>query len=609
MNIVPNKLTLSQLFVNTIEQFVVPTYQRRYSWRFPQVAALFEDINLLKNNDGHLFGMIILHTGGGYNGTFMQPELVDGQQRMTSLTLLLKSLQNAFNKFDRKEKVRDIEKMLTCSGGKNKLLLGELDNLDYEIIMKNGDYSEIKNQNLLNAVYHFDQFLNELNEDELDVFFNKLINVAIIIRLDVTMAQDAYKLFETINNRGLKLSATDIIKNFLLGHASKINDDKTLEDVKKIWSNIITDLDGLSEDDFFRQYMCSILKRKITQSSLITEFKSHYFENVLDTELLGEYEIYINEEEDEDDELLEKNDDIIDEIIKDLNSENEELKEERISITDFLKKVRKSSKIYRLINYAKFEDTRINRRIINLQRILAKPSYIFLMHFLDRDYSINTKIEVLKIIEILMLRRHVCEYRTSENDMIFSHLMEALDEENEEELIIKVKSLIFNHCPIDNEFEDKLPSHDFKGKLVDRARYVLEQLEYEINGNTNETSINASNEVHIEHIIPQTIYTKKSKEIFGDWVAYLGERVKTNHKKYVNRIGNLTLLSAPLNIQASNNPFARKKKSYKSSSLKITNELAKKNDFKFSHLEQRSKEITKKALTIWNINFDDVELE
>ena len=88
-----------------------------------------------------------------------------------------------------------------------------------------------------------------------------------------------------------------------------------------------------------------------------------------------------------------------------------------------------------------------------------------------------------------------------------------------------------------------------------------------------------------------------------------GERVKTNHKKYVNRIGNLTLLSAPLNIQASNNPFARKKKSYKSSSLKITNELAKKNDFKFSHLEQRSKEITKKALTIWNINFDDVELE
>ena len=61
MKIATNPLSLAQLLANTGEQFVVPSYQRRYSWKYQHTAALFDDIDLLKNNDGHLFGMIILH--------------------------------------------------------------------------------------------------------------------------------------------------------------------------------------------------------------------------------------------------------------------------------------------------------------------------------------------------------------------------------------------------------------------------------------------------------------------------------------------------------------------------------------------------------------------
>ena len=107
-----------------------------------------------------------------------------------------------------------------------------------------------------------------------------------LIRLDVGMSQDAYKLFETINNRGLKLSPTDIIKNFLLGHAAKISPG-TLEETKKLWSRIIINLDAIDSDDFFRQFMCSLIQRKITKTRLVFEFNKYYFKHIDKADILG----------------------------------------------------------------------------------------------------------------------------------------------------------------------------------------------------------------------------------------------------------------------------------------------------------------------------------
>jgi len=77
-------------------------------------------------------------------------------------------------------------------------------------------------KNIRDAYNNFSQWLGNFPSQELNHFFFTLTNMTVIIRLDVGKAQDAYKLFETINNRGLRLSPTDIIKNFLLGHAAKI---------------------------------------------------------------------------------------------------------------------------------------------------------------------------------------------------------------------------------------------------------------------------------------------------------------------------------------------------------------------------------------------------
>jgi len=601
MNITPNKLSIAQLFATPNEQFIVPSYQRRYAWGYNQYVALFEDIDMLKANDGHLFGMIILHTDY-HNGGINQPEIVDGQQRMTTLLIFLKAFEYVYRNKGKSEKADEIKKMISCKGldevVRPKLVLGDLDNADMEMLVLGDGVSDFTNNNIEAAFNDYVEWLSALNIEELNLLFYKLTSIAVIIRLDVAMAQDAYKLFETINNRGLKLTPTDIIKNFLLGHAAKIGQEQTLRKVKSIWSNIIINLDEIDSDDFLRQYICSILHRKITKSKLVLEFKKYYLGHVEQADLLGEYEYYQDLDGTDDTE-----DDVDDNDVGEETTEDgeENANEDKFNILEFLQRLEQMSAMYRKISLGTHNVPILNRNIRNLNNILSKPSYIFLMHFLiEEQYSLDEKQKVLDYIETLMLRRHICERRTSENDDMFAKMVPFVGQSN---ILSQVRNFIVEneYMPSDSEFEECLPKHQFKGRLIDRAKYILERIEYHKRGNTNELRISSNSEVHLEHIIPQTIHTRKSKQEYGDWTGYLGDRSVVKHKKYVNYIGNMTLLGELLNIQAGNNPFAKKKGSYRKSSFLITQKLATQNDFKFSHVDKRSEDITKIAVKIWQI--------
>ena len=154
--------------------------------------------------------------------------------------------------------------------------------------------------------------------------------------------------------------------------------------------------------------------------------------------------------------------------------------------------------------------------------------------------------------------------------------------------------------PSDAEFKEKITQHDFKGQSENRAKYVLEEIEYYITGNTGEKYIGGGDNVHLEHIMPQTITTKRSKEDYGDWEKYLGEEGTKMHRTMVSKIGNLTLLAAPLNIKASNNPFLAKKIEYDKSDIKITQQLKNFYEFKLKQIETRSKNLAQKAVKIWS---------
>lgn len=605
MKITPSQLTISQLLSSKNEQFFIPAYQRRYAWRNKELVELFEDINLLDKNDSHFLGTILLLTEV-HKANINMLEVVDGQQRIISLSLLLEAIKDRFIELDNKDIVNEVEGYLCCQGidrkKQNKIVLGDLDEPDYSKVLKvknetdMSDEPEIKNKKLLNAYIEFKKRITTYDFEQLNEYYFKLINNTMVVRLDAEKAKDAYKLFETINNRGLKLSPTDIIKNFLLGHASTVGEN-VLKEVRECWKSVIVSLDGTETDAFFRQYLMGILQRKFTFKKLNFEFKKYYLTTVKEADVLPEYRFFneLKEYENGEEKAIDENNEFEPPIVNPKVISSKKIN--KITLIEFAKSLKDAAAIYGKIINKTFDSKNINRHIYNLQRIESFPAYTFLLCLLRQDIDEKVAVKVLKLIGSFMLRRHICEYRTAELDDIFSKLTDI----SKENILGELKNRLTKFFPRNDEFEERLSTHSFKGN-EDRAKYVLEQFEYNIIGDQGEYVINSGNEVHLEHIIPQTIDTKKARKEYGDWVSYLGSESLAKHEQYVDRIGNYTLLGQKLNIKASNNPFRAKKKEYKKSNIRLTQDVvANYSRFKFKQVEKRSMDFSKIAVKIWSL--------
>lgn len=592
MRITPNTQTIGQLFFTNNEQFFVPPYQRRYAWGMKQLDAFFNDISNLGDNEVHLLGTVIFLTESHIAGV-NKLELVDGQQRITSLSLLLKVIKDELKKNNVNEH-NEIENFLNCKTADhikaNKVALGDLDNSDYVKIMLDSSIGDIENKNLLGAVQYLKEKISSL-EDGLSEFYNKLKNRVIIIRLDIAEAKDAYKLFESINNRGLKLTVTDTIKNFILGHASIINDE-TLSVVKDNWTEVIVNLDGIDSDKFFRHFMMGKLKAKIPNSKLADQFKHYYYINIKEAEKLSDYKAHLN--------LVErvKNDEsqIENDEENDIATNNEEnYVDEKIDLISFSKILKNNSKTYAQIKNKKFKNKKINELLTDLERIEATPTLTFLLNLFQRKIEDGVVEEILKVLQTFMLRRHICNEQTSILDDIFAKLVTIDDAD----ILENIKNKLREYLPNEDEFIEKFIKADFKG-LENRAKYILEQFEYYLIGNQNEYKLQSGNEVHLEHIIPLTIDTKKAIKEFGNWPQYLGNRSLEKHKDFVWKIGNLTILAQKLNIVASNNPYENKLNEYEKSNIKLNKILVDSyKNFRFDEVKQRAESLANLAVKIW----------
>ncbi|UQR64290.1 HNH endonuclease family protein [Bradyrhizobium sp. C-145] len=227
--------------------------------------------------------------------------------------------------------------------------------------------------------------------------------------------------------------------------------------------------------------------------------------------------------------------------------------------------------------------------------IKATQTSGFLMHLRVGGCDDKQFREVLKLTESFVLRRHVCRERSNDTETLFARLC-GVDPKNPLEATKKAYREL---CPTDEKFKAEFAEAAFTSNLIERARYCLERIEASKHGKHDELQVLGATDVHVEHIMPQKIKTKKVKEELGDWVTYLGSNAESQHPKFVDRIGNLTLFAGALNIGASNNPFARKKAAYKESSIILTNELTKRSNFKFRDIEKRSGELSEIAVELW----------
>jgi hypothetical protein len=597
VNITPTTLTISQLLGSQNEQYVIPAYQRRYSWSRRQVGDLWDDIWGLEGKDVHLLGTIVCLTGYHTAG-LNRLELVDGQQRLTTISILLHCLLRRLRRENQEDEVRDLERLLRAKpqGGaaEVKIKLDSMDAAQFSQHCAGEEPSVVENQRLEEAFLCFDLWIDECEIEEVHRMLYYLQNQAVIIRLDVSDAKDAFKLFETINNRGLRLSEADIIKNFVLGNAARFGAGH-LQLAQQRWASMIRNLDRLGVETFFRHLMIAMLRTRITFRQLVERFVEEFMLGIEEAQALPERRYYGADDEAE---AAESEDDPLLTAAEDLDDDEPERAGVlgNMGFASFMDRLVAQSKAYREVSLAQTGNSQIDRRLRNLRLIKSVQTYGLLMSLRVNGCSDSDFLEVLRLTETFILRRHVCQERTNENETLFAKLCGV----DASAPVDAVRAAYAELTPSDDKFREQFATAQFVRGTMDRARYCLEQMELHLQGEHAELAVLGSDQVHVEHIIPQKIKTRRALQELGDWPSYLGAGSEAKHPRYVNLIGNLTLFAGELNIGASNHPYGRKKEAYTKSSLKLTHTLpTAQPEFRFAQVETRSRDLAELAVQIW----------
>jgi hypothetical protein len=362
--------------------------------------------------------------------------------------------------------------------------------------------------------------------------------------------KSAYRLFETLNDRGLDLSAVDLIKNHLLKIATE--DDIDIDKMKNLWEEIILNLDGIDKVRFFRQYLQSSsvyeVKGKITKEQLYDKFCK----------------------------ILSEVDDIV----------------------EFIEDIRRQSLVYNQINnfsidkYDVSKDDTINRHLRNIDAIKATTSYTFLLRVFNKMEDVGNIIKILKLIETFAVRRNIVGVSTADLDSIYNHLCNETFKIGIDPYEY-TKGYLNKNMPTNSEFEEKFKFVQLQQN--NQTKYLLDSLEIKGYGTGNEGRlVGNSYHVHIEHIAPQTMIDPTKWEGFSS----LND---DERREYITSIGNLTLLEKKPNIRASNSTFNDKKEFYSPdvAEMKMTNELLNYDSWGIEEIKKRGIELSRKAVEIW----------
>ncbi|NHB43248.1 DUF262 and DUF1524 domain-containing protein [Helicobacter pylori] len=543
---------------NQNNQFVIPIYQRVYSWEKEQCEQLWDDIIKIGGNDkinGHFIGSILYVLDGN---TPSSPLLIiDGQQRLTTITLLCIALRNRssdevkiLEKFSRKK----IESYL-INGDKDgdkkfRLILSESDK---DTLLSLTDKNKRKPSELSVKIMEnfklFEKWISE-NTDKLETIFKGLEKLMIVwIALDKGK-DDPQLIFESMNSKGIELTQTDLIRNYI------IMETETEEKQK----------------DFYNGYWRAMEEDFKQNETLFNRFVRHYL-TIKTGKIPNIKKVY--------------------EAFKDYQQK------ERIEIEDLLKDLQKYCGYFCQIAFKKEADKDLNKALsflVDLEMDVVYPLLLELYSdYKDGVLSKQDFIPIIYLIESYICRRTVCGLGTNSLNKVFPFVTKKI---NKDQYLESIK-VHFGYLtekqrfPNNDEFKEHFITIDFYH--FQKREYFLERLE---NFDTKEPV--DTQECTTEHIMPQTLTE--------EWERDLGENFQAIHDKYLHTIGNLTLTG--YNKKYRNNSFQEKRdmeKGFKDSPLKLNQSLKDLESFGEKEIEKRANKLADWALKIWTYPKLDAE--
>jgi len=526
--------------LNGNKQFLIPVYQRFYSWDIDQCKRLWNDIVEMqrKGKVGHFIGSIVNIAEQAMPTGVQKYMIIDGQQRMTTLTLLLLALRDyaIMNPSDTTINARRIDNMLLKneyeSGDERyKLLLTETDR---DILISLVEKKPIAEDTRSRLIENYNFFAGKLADKEIqpaEVYESigklQIVNITLDRAVD-----DAQAIFESLNSTGKELSESE--QTYVYEHLWR-----PMEQL------FIYETQGTVMDAFFRHYLTMKLSRIPKQGRVYEEFKLYH-----------------------------------------LNCEFGTIRELCQDLLEY-------AKYYTNIVFKRNIDTDLKKLYEDIIDLRMEVSYPFLLKIHhDCVEGLITSDELKKILKLCIsyvLRRAICEIPTNSMNKTFATLKNYI---RPDDYMNSVKAFFvmqdtYKEFPDNDKFEGAFESRDIYNM---RARnYILSRLE----NFENKAPIIIENYT-IEHIMPQ------NKNLSSEWQVDLGAEWQEVQKKYLHTIGNLTLTA--YNSEMSDRPFLEKMDmpgGFKESALRLNKYVVLQNKWNEKHIQERANELAKKAESIW----------
>ncbi|WP_213532067.1 DUF262 and DUF1524 domain-containing protein [Paenibacillus sp. J45TS6] len=543
-------------FLQGTKQFIIPIYQRKYSWTIHQCKQLWNDIVRASSDEqikGHFVGSIVYIEKGLYQiSSVPQLLVIDGQQRMTTLNLLLLALGKAIE--EREERYEVTRKKIMNyylvnseeeGDDYHKLLLTQSDNETLIRLVLDKELPEEYSQRL---VENYNYFLENLRKSDTDLNgiyrgLSKLIVVDISLDRDHDNPQ---LIFESLNSTGLDLSQADLIRNYVLMGL----EPKEQEHVyRSYWYPMERSFSNFNDSNVFDRFMRDYLTVKTGRipniNNVYSSFKSYIFA----------------------------------------------LKE--VSIEQVVEDIYCYSKYYVKLAFQKEVDLEINQVLSDINTLKVDVSYPFLLEVYD-DFE-NGKltkedfISILKLVESYVFRRAICGVPTNSLNKTFSNLSKEIDKTNylESAQVAFINKESYKRFPNDEEFTREIMVKDIYN--FRNRNYLLRKLE-----NNNRKEVVNIESYTIEHIMPQ------NKNLSIEWRQDLGPNWEEVQKTYLHTLGNLTLTR--YNSELSDKPFKIKRDlegGFADSPIRLNRAIAKLDTWDEEKIKIRAKTLADLAISIW----------
>ncbi|MBR1711686.1 MAG: DUF262 domain-containing protein [Clostridia bacterium] len=540
--------------------FYIPVFQRNYDWDTDNCQQLFSDLETIAfSGREHFIGNIVYVSTG--TATEQNYNIIDGQQRITSVMLFMKALHDLTDDTKLKKQIRNGYLLSSDDEDEVKVKLKQVES-DSSIFEKlilhrefrEEDYTDAEKQSNIYRNYSF--FKERITESPVGIadLYN---SVALLEIIDVLLTtEDPQEVFESMNSTGKNLTNTDLLRNYLLMALPHSTQEKLY---KKYWAKIQNNVGSKTMEQYMVHYL--IMKRKSDSINLHRRSAKVNKNNLYDC-----YKLYFPAEE--------KKDNGTEKLLSDM--------------------YRYSSVYRRIVNNDEIK-TELDRAIHELiNELNADQAAIFLLYLLDYQEQHNIgEDEMLKAVRacisyVFRLRM----FKGSISSQFFALAIQYFDRCDESmSFTDRVWKALTSgqgsyRFPRDLEFQNAFETKDmyleFKPPFI---RYILYKYE---RARTKEV-VEPENTT-IEHILPRDS---------TQWLEHLKSIADNAYPEYIHKIGNLTLTK--LNSEMSNNSFAEKKKIYEVSNYMITRELSSVDDWNSDEIRKRCARMAQEAVSIWNL--------